>query len=237
VLSRIEAERACVLNYGAAAWAFEGLASQLAAKLGVDVASRPRAFNYVLGAEPWDLPDKQAQFVDVDTIQLASDKRLLAGAFADAQVPTPVTALFADLSDARAFVKSSQQLEWCLKYPIGTGAVGHRLFGWDSEVPRGWPTPYVVQEFVRLRQPEVYRTYAAAGELFGWLLRRYEGGAGSPWVAHARGARWHRLGELPGAAAAAATRALTATNLIQTFGCVDLAPARRRLVGRARGRD
>jgi hypothetical protein len=222
LLNQREAEQACVLNYGAAAWAFENLASQIATKLGVEVASRPRTFNYVLGAEPADLPDRHAQFVDVETIQLASDKRLLARRFAAAQVPTPVTELIENLSDARAFVQARQQLEWCLKYPIGTGATGHRLFNWNSEVPRGWPTPYVVQEFVRLPQPEVFRTYAAAGELFGWLLRRYDGGAGSPWVAHARGARWHRLGEPPAAAVAAATRALTATNLIQSFGCVDL---------------
>jgi hypothetical protein len=77
LLNQREAEQACVLNYGAAAWAFDGLASQIAAKLGVEVASQPRAFNYVLGAKPEDLPDKHAQFVDVETIRLASDKRLL----------------------------------------------------------------------------------------------------------------------------------------------------------------
>jgi hypothetical protein len=222
LLNPREAEQACVLNYGAAAWAFDSLASQIALKLGVEVASQPRPFNYVLGAEPEDLPDERAQFVDVQTIQLASDKRLLAKAFAAARVPTPVTKLIANLSEARAFVQARDELEWCLKYPIGTGATGHRLFNSKTEVPSGWPTPYVVQEFVRLREPEVYRTYSAAGELFGWLLRRYDGGRGSPWVSHARGARWHRLGEPPATAAEAATRALTATNLLQTFGCVDL---------------
>jgi hypothetical protein len=211
-----------ILNYGPAAWAFEKLAQQLAMKLGVDVVSRPRSFNYVLGADPQDLPDKRAQFVDVETIQLASDKRQLASTFAAAQVSTPVTVLIDNLDAARAFVRARPDLEWCLKYPIGTGATGHRLFTVDSDVPRGWPTPYVVQEFIRLPEPEVYRIYAAGGELFGWLLRRYDQGAGSPWVAHARGARWHRLLGPPAAAALVASSALQATNLLQTFGCVDL---------------
>ncbi len=39
--------------------------------------------------------------------------------------------------------------------------------------PRSEPTPYVVQEFVRLERPEVYRIYATSGTLFGWLARRY----------------------------------------------------------------
>lgn len=191
-------------------------------RLRVDVVSRPRAFNYVLGAALQDLPEKNAQFVDVDTIQLASDKRLLASTFAAAHVPTPITELIGNLDDARAFVRARPHWEWCLKYPTGTGAAGHRLFTVDSEVPRGWPTPYVVQEFIRLAEPEVYRTYAAAGEVFGWLLRRYDRGDGSPWVAHARGARWHCLPGPPVTAARAATAALEATNLLQTFGCVDL---------------
>jgi hypothetical protein len=222
LLNAREAEHAGILNYGPAAWAFDNLAKQLAMKLRVDVVSRPRAFNYVLGAEPQDLPDKNTQFVDVETIQLASDKRLLASTFVAAHVPTPITQLIDNLDDARAFVRARPHLEWCLKYPIGTGATGHRLFTVATEVPRGWPTPYVVQEFLRLPEPEVYRTYAAAGELFGWLLRRYDQGAGSPWVAHARGARWHRLPGPPAAAAQAAAAALEATNLLQTFGCVDL---------------
>lgn len=222
LLETRESKLVGILNYGPAAWAFDSLARQLASKLGVDVVSRPRAFNYVLGADPLDLPDERAQFVDVETIQLASDKRLLASTFAAAHVPTPITKLFDDLDAARAFVRSQPHLEWCLKYPIGTGATGHRLFTVDAEVPRGWPTPYVVQEFVRLPEPEVYRIYAAAGQVFGWLLRRYDQGSGSPWVAHARGARWHRLTGPPAAAAQVATTALEATNLLQTFGCVDL---------------
>ena len=41
----------CVLNAGPGAWAFEPLANQLAAALGIDVSTEPRRFNYVLHLE------------------------------------------------------------------------------------------------------------------------------------------------------------------------------------------
>jgi glutathione synthase/RimK-type ligase-like ATP-grasp enzyme len=222
VLNGTIASRACILNYGPAAWAFEELAKQLSAKLGIDVATQPRDFNYLLGADPVDLHDGHAQFVDAETIRRASDKRLLVGAFKAEQVPTPVTELMDDIEAARAWVERHPDLEWCLKFPTGTGAAGHRLFTTETNVPASWPTPFVLQEFIRLEEPEVYRTYAADGRVFGWMLRRYESGSGSPWVAHARGARWHRLEGPPAAAVTAATRALHATELLQSFGCVDL---------------
>src|SRR5687767_6665871 len=67
------------------------------------------------------------------------------------------------------------------------------------------------------------RTYCAAGEMFGWVARRFpEGTRVSPWVAHARGARYVRLGNPPFEACEAARRALLATQLWDSFGCVDL---------------
>ena len=214
--------RACILNYGASAWAFEDLARQLADGLGVDVAMSPRAYNYVLGAERDDLPGPNALFIDVDTIELAGDKRRLAVAFRAGGVPTPETHLIPDLNAARAFVRGHDDREWCLKYPIGSGASGHRLFASDMEVPKEWPAPYVVQEFIRLERPEVYRVYAAGGQLFGWLVRRYDDGRGSPWVAHARGAHWETLSQIPPEVAAPAQAAFVATHLFDTFGCADL---------------
>src|SRR5262249_2687087 len=57
----------------------------------------------------------------------------------------------------------------------------------------------------------------------GWIARRFPAGAkASPWVAHARGARYERSGEAPAAALVAARAALVATELIGSFGCVDL---------------
>lgn len=82
-----------------------------------------------------------------------------------------------------------------------------------------------MQEFVRLARPEVYRTYAAGGELFGWVVRQFSGGTRpSPWLAHARGARYEPAGDPP-AALAAAGSALAAAGPIDSFGCADLLPA------------
>src|SRR5688572_30310667 len=117
---------ACVLNHGAAAWAFEALAAQLAIALGVDVSSAPRDYNYLLGTDPSAFPPAGASFIPAAAIQLAADKRALASAFAAARVPTPETHLFDQQAAAREFVQASTSREWCLKYPIGTGAVGHR---------------------------------------------------------------------------------------------------------------
>lgn len=74
-----------------------------------------------------------------------------------------------------------------------------------------------------MERPEVYRTYGAAGEIFGWVARKYpEGTKPSPWVAHARGARYERAGTLPDEARKAARVALAATGLLNSFGCADL---------------
>jgi glutathione synthase/RimK-type ligase-like ATP-grasp enzyme len=213
---------ACVLNSGVSAWAFEQLAGQLGIALGVEVSSTPRSYNYVLGAERDLVPEPRRSFIDAETIELAGDKRTLATTFARAGVPTPETRLFEDLDAAQSFVAAHANREWCLKYPIGSGARGHRLFNTETIIPPEWPTPYVVQEFVRLEHPEVYRTYAASGELFGWLARRYTDGRGSPWVAHARGAAWVTLPGAPEEALSASRAALEATGLLETFGCVDL---------------
>ncbi len=71
--------------------------------------------------------------------------------------------------------------------------------------------------------PEVYRFYCAGEEMFGWIVRRYPSGrSGSPWVAHARGTEYVRMGEAPESAKAAAQLALVAAGLLDSFGCVDL---------------
>lgn len=59
--------------------------------------------------------------------------------------------------------------------------------------------------------------------MFGWVVRRFpEGARSSEWVAHARGARYVVLADPPPAALEAARRALAATDLLESFGCVDL---------------
>ena len=213
----------CVLNSGSGAWAFEPLALQLSASLGVDVSGEPRRFNYLLHVEDTDGPVRCDVFIRPEAVRLASDKRLLAAVFIKHGVPTPETHLLDTFEDVLRFIGDHSRSEWCLKYPTSCGASGHRLITAASVEPPDWPRPFIVQEFIRLEHPEVYRTYCAAGELFGWVARRFpEGTRVSPWVAHARGARYVRLGEPPTEALEAARHAFVAASLYDSFGCADL---------------
>lgn len=216
-------EQCCVLNSGSGSWAFEGLASDLAASLGVDVADQPRRFNYLLHVEdPLNSGDYQV-FIPLEAVRTASDKRLLAGVFAAHGVPTPATHLLQSYEEVLEFVTEHAQNEWCLKYTTSCGASGHRMVAETTVEPPSWPRPFIVQEFIRLEEPEVYRTYCTAGTLFGWVARRFpQGTRSSPWVAHARGARYVRLGYPPSEALLAARCALEASGLLSSFGCVDL---------------
>lgn len=217
------AKTCCILNGGDGAWAFEGLANQLATALDIDVSTTPRDLNYLLFAETTDLPPDDRLFIPFSVMQLASDKRLLANCFAQNQVPTPETLLIDRWDDVVGHANQRSDVQWCLKYPTGCGASGHRVIEPGTKLPRDWPTPFVVQEFIRLEAPEVYRTYCAGGELFGWVTRRYPLGVKpSPWVAHARGARYVNVGTAPLPAQEAALAALQATGLLVSFGCVDL---------------
>lgn len=212
----------CILNSGGGAWAFADLADQLSQALWLDVAEKPREFNYLLFVEDPDPLDCNELFIPYRAMELAADKRLLTKVFAAAGVPTPETLLVESLTEAEQVLIESNR-EWCLKFPTGCGASGHRRLVRDMTLPKNWPLPLVVQEFIRLDRPEVYRTYVAGGELFGWVVRRFPHGvAASPWVAHARGARYECAGEPPATAVAAARAALEATGLLESFGCVDL---------------
>jgi hypothetical protein len=212
----------CVLCGGDGAWAFEPLARSLAAALGVDVATTPQRFSYLLFTDAVPLPAGCASFIPLESITLASDKRRLAEVFARGGVPIPETHLFDTWEAVQQFRTLRPETEWCLKFPTACGASGHRLL-MDTPPPARWPIPFVVQEFIRLEQPEVYRTYAAGGETFGWVVRRFPPGTKpSPWVAHARGAVYERAGTAPRAATAVARAALVATGLLGSFGCADL---------------
>jgi hypothetical protein len=212
----------CVLCGGDGAWAFEPLARSLAATLWVEVTYTPQRFSYLLFTDAVPLPAGCASFIPFDSITLAADKRLLAEVFTRTSVPIPETHLFDTWEAVQRFRAARPEAEWCLKFPTACGASGHRLLT-DDPPPKWWPAPFVVQQFIRLEHPEVYRTYAAGGESFGWVVRRFPAGAKtSPWVAHARGAVYERAGEPPPAATAVARAALAATGLLNTFGCVDL---------------
>lgn len=213
----------CILNGGSGSWAFQPLAEQLSGALGIPISAEPQQFNYLLHVESLADDFSHQVFIPINSIRLAGDKRLMSVVFQRHGVSTPATLLLESYSEVREFISHHVEFEWCLKYPTGCGANGHRLITANSAEPRNWPRPFIVQELIRLETPEVYRTYCAGGELFGWVVRRFPPGCGtSPWVAHARGARYVRLGEPPPEAMATAESALAATGLIESFGCVDL---------------
>ena len=216
--------RSCgILNGGGGAWAFGGLAEQLSRALWLDVSDEPREFNYLLLVDGRDPSACGESFIPYRAMQLAADKRLLAGAFAAAGVPRPDTRLVDSLAAAERAAFEDPDREWCLKFPTGCGASGHRRLVPGMVLPKSWPRPLVVQEFIRLDHPEVYRTYVAGGQLFGWVVRRFPDGATpSPWVAHARGARYEAVGEAPEPAVTVARAALAAAGLLESFGCADL---------------
>ncbi|HXJ61800.1 MAG TPA: ATP-grasp domain-containing protein [Verrucomicrobiae bacterium] len=191
--------------------------------LGIDVSEKPRRFNYLLHLEDSSQIADCRLFIPIEAIRLAADKRQLALAFHQNGVPTPLTRLFDDFDQAKNFVRQHSETEWCLKYPAGCGGAGHQLISEGTAEPANWPRPFVVQEFIRLERPVVYRVYCAGGELFAWIMRRFPASiAPSPWVAHARGARYVRLPKPPSEATEVAHRALMATGLWSSFGCVDL---------------
>ncbi len=212
-----------ILNAGSGAWAFEELAQSLSRAFAVPVVDAPADRNYLLawdGASPPDAPC----FVPFASIEVATDKRLIERAFARFAVPRPTTYLLED-DEIEPFLAREAARSWLLKYPTGCGGAGHRFLERGARpdaLPADWPRPLVVQEFIALARPEVFRLYGVAGELFGANARRFAGEAPSVFVAHAQGARYEAVEALPDAAFAVARLGLEATELWESFGCVDL---------------
>ena len=218
-----------ILNKSPVGWAFEELAQKLSYVLWVDVSEEPADYNYVLGWEENDIDSCGKMFIPFEGIKLASDKRLLARIFADSDVRTPKTLICEDREELREAIllhrrfENDSNCEWCLKWPLSCGATGHRIITSSSDIPKNWPKPFLLQKFIRQLDPAVYRLYCANGELFGWNARKFPDGVKkSPWVAHARGARYVEAGNAPILALMEAKKALAATNLLGSFGCVDL---------------
>lgn len=214
--------KAVILNSGDVAWIFEEHAQRLARVMNIEISSSPSDYNYLLGWKSSEPPVGKS-FIPFQAIELASDKRLLAEVFAKNQVATPKTYLLDSEEDVKRLIQKEAHCQWVLKWPTGCGASGHRLQDLNTPIPQDWLRPYVLQEFIRLEVPEVYRLYCVAGETFGWNVRRFPAGTKtSPFVAHAQGARYEEESSVPAEAEFQARQALTRTNLINSFGCADL---------------
>jgi glutathione synthase/RimK-type ligase-like ATP-grasp enzyme len=212
-----------ILNAGPPAWAFEDFARRMSSVLWLDVVREPPECFLMLG---WDQEEAQPpgrSFVARHAIDIAGDKRLIAERFAAHGVPMPETRLLTTWAEIAHVIDADADETWVLKYPTASGGSGHRLLRRDALEPKAWPRPFVLQRFVRMPRPEVYRLYAIAGETFGWNARRFsDDGPTCPWVAHARGARYVVLDEAPKDAVETARAALAATDLLDSFGCADL---------------
>ncbi|PQV64364.1 ATP-grasp domain-containing protein [Abditibacterium utsteinense] len=214
--------KACILNSGGGSWAFEEHAQRLSRAMNLEISDSPTDFNYVLGWEGAQVPDGQS-FIPLQAISMASDKRRLAQVFAEHEVATPRTELLESQAEVAQVIEANSPKQWVLKWPTGCGGSGHRLQSATAPIPTDWPRPLVLQEFIRLEVPQVYRLYGVAGQTFGWNARRFSAGAGtSPFVAHAQGARYEEVGQAPHDAEIVARHALSATGLLDSFGCADL---------------
>ncbi len=217
-------KQAAILNSGTGAWAFESLAQSLSRAFGIPVVSEPTDQNFLLAWDGEVAPTGEC-FVPFKAIQCANDKRQIAAVFTSFGVPCPATFLLQD-TELESFLRRESKRQWLLKYPTSCGGAGHRFIKAGDTVPADWPRPLVVQEFIALPRPEVFRFYGVAGVLFGWNVRRFPVGLEnpSPFVAHARGAHYEAAKTAPPRAVRCARRALEATGLWQSWGCVDMVP-------------
>jgi hypothetical protein len=172
----------------------------------------------------WDGPPPRCRtFVPFDAIVAGLDKREQFRRFQEAGVSIPESRLFDDFETARAFALADRRRRWLLKWPLGSGAVGHTIIDHDTCVTPIWKPPFLIQEFVALERPEVYRLFGCGGELFGFNVRTFPRGTPSKaLVSTHRGATFGLAGIAPLAVADQACRALSAFGLMSTFGCVDL---------------
>jgi glutathione synthase/RimK-type ligase-like ATP-grasp enzyme len=217
------ASSCAIVNAGGGAWAFEEHAHRLARALWLEVRETAVDYLYLLAWDGPEPPPCREMFIRYEAILAASDKRRLAELFERHSVAVPRTYVLESEAQVRRLAEREPDTEWVLKWPTGCGASGHRLLRSDVPIPRDWPQPYLLQEFVRMESPEVYRLYCVAGETFGWNVRRFPpGGRSSPWVAHAQGARYENAGPAPEEAEHEARRALSAAGLLSSFGCADL---------------
>lgn len=211
-----------IINQGGGKWAFENLAYILSESLWVDIQEYFGNLNYILCVENYEI-NKIASFIPIDSIKIAADKRKIEERFNAFGVPRPRTIIPSNAKEIEAILSENDQLKWILKYPTGCGAINHRFIENVSQIPKGWPKPFLLQEFIELQRPEVYRLYCVDGEIFGFNARRFKDkNIKNPWVAHAQGAIYE-YGESPDKEAVeVATKALISTGLYYSFGIVDL---------------
>jgi hypothetical protein len=212
-----------ILNQSDGKWVFENLAQMLSRSLWVDISEDVADLNYVLCTDTDLTNNTLNSFIPIDSIKIASDKRSIDQRFKSHNVSRPTTFIVDSDPEIEAILHKFDRNRWILKYPTGCGGMNHRMIEDVSQIPEKWPQPYLIQEFIESTQPQVYRFYCVAGDLFGFNVRKFaDPDISNPWVSHTNGARYN-YGETPNKEAIeVATSALIATGLYDSFGVVDL---------------
>lgn len=211
-----------IVNQTSGKWAFDKLANILSESLWVDVEEDFGDINYILCTDK-QKADKINSFIPIESINLAADKRKTEKKFNQYCVVRPKTFLADDEKEVELILLEYPEIQWILKYPIGCGGIHHRLINYVNQIPKGWPKPFLLQEFIQLQRPEVYRLYCVDSEIFGFNARRFKDKNNkTPWVSHANGAIYQYGETSDREAREIAKTALISTGLYDSFGIVDV---------------
>ncbi|MBW4511665.1 MAG: ATP-grasp domain-containing protein [Scytonematopsis contorta HA4267-MV1] len=214
--------RPAIINTSNGKWAFEKLANILSEALWVEIQEKFCDINYTLCIEESENYNIN-NFIPINSIKIAADKRNIEKRFNQFSVARPKTFVVQDEKDVESILSEHFYIKWILKYPIGCGGINHRFIEKISQIPKGWPKPFLLQEFIELQIPEVYRLYCVDSEIFGFNARRFQDKNNkNPWVSHQGGAIYE-YGESPEKEAQEVVKAaLISTDLYNSFGVVDL---------------
>ncbi len=183
---------------------------------------RDISFGYVLG---WDeeKPPRCQTYIPFEAILSANDKREQYKRFKQFDVRIPETHLIDTKEGVFDFFESRPDKKWVLKWPDGCGGMGHQLLSSQTQITAFWRAPFLVQEFIRMNRPQVFRLTAADGIFFNWCVRKFPAEKKtSPWVSHALGAKFESIDQIPDEVEIEVKKALLATELFSSFGAVDL---------------
>lgn len=201
-------------------WLFGHIARDLAEKIGIEVTEYPKGLSYLL-SDPRGCVGYKA-YIPLDAIEIASDKRLIENRFILFGVNRPKTWLLEESAAVHRLLEQNKDSRFIIKYPTSCGASGHYICKGKFDQKRNWPLPYLVQEFVELETPKVYRVYMVNGEYVGSNVRKFPDGIKNDLVAHAKGARYYYDETVAESGIDEAIKALYATGLSSSFGVVDL---------------
>ena len=120
-------KRGAILHRGPMQRLFGDFPGELAHVLDVPVLDDDRDVDVGL-VLAWDGPAPRCRtFVPFDEIVAALDKREQFRRFQSAGVSIPESRLFDDFPAAQAFALADDRRQWLLKWPLGSGAVGHAI--------------------------------------------------------------------------------------------------------------